>query len=58
MTELRDLLKRRRMVRSYLRDPIDDEAIDWIVDFVLRAPSGGFIRQRVPLEQLVHRERW
>jgi FMN reductase [NAD(P)H] len=38
----RDLLKRRRMVRSYLPDPIDDEVIDRIVGVVRRAPSAGF----------------
>ena len=42
MSEFRDLLKRRRMVRSYLPDPIDDEVIDRIVGVVRRAPSGGF----------------
>jgi nitroreductase len=42
VTEFRDLLKRRRMVRSYLPDPIDDDVIDRIVGVVRRAPSGGF----------------
>jgi nitroreductase len=37
-----ELLKRRRMVRSYLPDPIPDETIDRIVSVVRRAPSGGF----------------
>jgi len=39
---LRDLLKRRRMVRDYLPDPIDPEVIDRIVGVVRRAPSAGF----------------
>ncbi len=36
------LLKRRRMVRDYLPDPIDRETIERIVGTVRRAPSGGF----------------
>lgn len=40
--ELGDILKRRRMVRSYLPDPIPREAIERIVATVRRAPSGGF----------------
>ena len=42
MSEFRDLLKRRRMVRDYLPDPIDPEVIDRIVGVVRRAPSAGF----------------
>ena len=38
----RDLLRRRRMVRSYLPDPIDPETIERIVGTVRRAPSAGF----------------
>jgi FMN reductase [NAD(P)H] len=40
--ELRELLARRRMVRSYLPDPIPRETIERIVATVRRAPSGGF----------------
>ena len=40
--EFRDLLKRRRMVRHYLPDPIPREQIERIVATVRRAPSGGF----------------
>ena len=36
------LLKRRRMVRDYLPDPIGREAVERIVGTVRRAPSGGF----------------
>jgi FMN reductase [NAD(P)H] len=42
MSELRDLLRQRRMVRSYLPDPVDREAIERIVGVVHRAPSAGF----------------
>jgi nitroreductase len=42
VTEFRDLLARRRMVRSYLPDPIDREVIERIVGTVRRAPSAGF----------------
>lgn len=37
-----ELLRRRRMVRDYLPDPIDIETIEKIVGTVRRAPSGGF----------------
>ena len=37
-----ELLKRRRMVRNYLPDPIDHETIERIVGTVRRAPSAGF----------------
>jgi FMN reductase [NAD(P)H] len=37
-----ELLKRRRMVRSYLPDPIDRETIERIVRVVRRAPSAGY----------------
>jgi FMN reductase [NAD(P)H] len=37
-----ELLKRRRMVRDYLPDPIDHETIERIVGTVRRAPSAGF----------------
>ena len=40
--ELRELLARRRMVRSYYPDPIPRETIERIVATVRRAPSGGF----------------
>jgi len=40
--DFRELLKRRRMVRSYRPDPPDPDAIDRIVRTVRRAPSGGF----------------
>ena len=42
MTEFGDLLRRRRMVRSYLPDPVDPEVIERIVGVVRRAPSAGF----------------
>ncbi len=37
-----ELLKRRRMVRNYLPDPIEHETVERIVGTVRRAPSGGF----------------
>jgi FMN reductase [NAD(P)H] len=40
--EFREILKRRRMVRSYRTEPIPHETIERIVATVLRAPSGGF----------------
>jgi nitroreductase len=40
--EFRELLSRRRMVRSYAPDPVPREAIERIVSTVRRAPSAGF----------------
>jgi len=40
--EFADVLKRRRMVRSYLPDPVAREVVERIVATVRRAPSGGF----------------
>ena len=40
--DLTEILKRRRMVRSYLPDPIPRETVERIVATVRRAPSGGF----------------
>lgn len=40
--EFRDILKRRRMVRSYEPDPIPRESLNRIVATVRRAPSAGF----------------
>jgi len=40
--ELSEILKQRRMVRSYLPDPIPEETVRRIVATVRRAPSAGF----------------
>jgi nitroreductase len=40
--EFHELLRRRRMVRSYAPDPVPPEAIERIVSTVRRAPSAGF----------------
>jgi nitroreductase len=40
--ELRDLLKRRRMVRHYLPERVPPEVLERIVSTVRRAPSAGF----------------
>ena len=40
--EFKDILKRRRMVRSYKDEQIPRDALERIVATVLRAPSGGF----------------
>jgi nitroreductase len=40
--ELSDILRRRRMVRSYLPDAVPREVVERIVATVRRAPSGGF----------------
>ena len=40
--EFRELLGRRRMVRSYSNEPVAPEAVERIVTVVRRAPSAGF----------------
>ncbi len=40
--ELRDILKRRRMHRAFLPEPISREQIERIAGVIKRAPSGGF----------------
>lgn len=40
--EWSEILERRRMVRSYLPDPVPDETVRLIVATVRRAPSAGF----------------
>ena len=40
--ELREILRRRRMVRAHEPDPVPREAIERIVRTVRRAPSAGF----------------
>lgn len=40
--EFQDVLKRRRMVRNYRPDPIDDRVVRRIVEAGRRAPSAGF----------------
>jgi FMN reductase [NAD(P)H] len=40
--DFREILKRRRMVRSYRPDPVERDVIERIVRTVRRAPSGGF----------------
>lgn len=40
--EFKDVVRRRRMVRNYLPDPVDPAAVERIVDAGLRGPSAGF----------------
>ncbi|MBC7291388.1 MAG: nitroreductase family protein, partial [Actinotalea sp.] len=40
--ELRDVVARRRMVRSFTADPVPREAVDRMLEHVVRAPSAGF----------------
>lgn len=42
MTEFRQVVRRRRMVRNYLDIPVDPAVVDRIVDAATRAPSAGF----------------
>lgn len=40
--EFRDVLRRRRMVRHYVEEPVPDDVIERVLDSVRRAPSAGF----------------
>ena len=40
--EFREILRRRRMHRAFLPEPIPEEQIERIVSVIRRAPSGGF----------------
>jgi nitroreductase len=40
--EFRELLRRRRVVRDYLPDPIDADALERIVSVIRAAPSAGY----------------
>jgi nitroreductase len=40
--EFADVLRRRRMIRSYTAEPVDREAVERIVARGRKAPSGGF----------------
>jgi nitroreductase len=40
--ELQETLKRRKMTRSFRREPVDPESLDRVLGAVLHAPSAGF----------------
>ena len=40
--ELRETVRRRRMVRNYLDDPVPREAVERLTELARRAPSAGF----------------
>jgi FMN reductase [NAD(P)H] len=40
--EFKDVLRRRRMVRAYQREPVPQETLERIVQTIRRAPSAGF----------------
>jgi nitroreductase len=40
--EFREILRRRRMHRAFLPDPIPDEQVERIASVIRHAPSGGF----------------
>jgi nitroreductase len=40
--EFQDVVRRRRMVRSYAEDPVDPAAVDRMLQNATRAPSAGF----------------
>jgi nitroreductase len=40
--EFRDVIRKRKMVRTYLDRPIDHDVVDRLLDAARRAPSAGF----------------
>ena len=40
--ELQDALRRRKMVRSFRREPVPEDLIDWVIASVVHAPSAGY----------------
>lgn len=40
--EFQDVIRKRKMIRSYLDKPVESEVIDHILDNAIRAPSAGF----------------
>ena len=40
--EFREILRRRRMHRAFLPDPLPDDQVERIANVIRRAPSGGF----------------
>ncbi len=40
--EFQDVIRKRKMIRSYLDKPIDREIVDHLLDNAIRAPSAGF----------------
>jgi nitroreductase len=55
--EFREILRRRRMVRSYQPEPVRREAVERIVSTVRRAPSAGFSQGQRLLVVTDHRTR-
>jgi nitroreductase len=48
--EVRDAIRRRRMVRAYSTEPVDSSVLRWILDAARRAPSAGMSQ---PVDLLV-----
>jgi nitroreductase len=40
--EYQEVVRRRRMIRSYRSDPVPEDAVERIVSAILQGPSGGF----------------
>ena len=40
--DFQDVIRKRRMVRNYTGDPIDEGVVDRLIDAARRAPSAGF----------------
>jgi nitroreductase len=40
--ELRDVIRRRRMVRAFREEPLDPDVVDRMLEHALHAPSAGF----------------
>ena len=40
--EFQDVIRRRKMIRSYTEEPVGRETVDFILENAIRAPSAGF----------------
>ncbi|MCP4248796.1 MAG: hypothetical protein GY778_17265 [bacterium] len=67
--EFSEAIRRRRMVRNYLPDPIPAEVVDRVLDRARRAPSAGFTQgqsfvvvtdaaRRVEIARLAHEDEY
>ncbi len=45
--DFQDVIRKRRMVRNYTGDPIEEDVVDRLIEAARRAPSAGFARANI-----------